>query len=149
MSFCKNGIVAKTSPRTGHLVVLNRERAWLSFIRTLSSSLTKSKMNCPGIYLFLVLRLNLQVKSRIRSRTQSPQAFWSAGRRQERLWRIRKNLNILIGCCVSAPQRLPLFYRRYPAVIKFQHPGSESLLATNRWPKSRRTLGTRLSRTRM
>ena len=27
------------------------------------------------------------------SRIQSPQAFWSAGRRQERLWRFRNNLN--------------------------------------------------------
>ena len=44
------------------------------------------------------------------SRTQSPQAFRSAGRSQEKLWRIRKNLNFLIGCC------------RNPAVIKFQYP---------------------------
>ena len=50
----------------------------------------KDKMNCPGIYLFLVLRLNLEVKSRIPSRTQSPQTFWSAGRRQERLENLRK-----------------------------------------------------------
>ena len=36
------------------------------------------------------------------SRTQSPLAFWSAGGRQERPWRIRKKLNIWIGCSVTA-----------------------------------------------
>ena len=33
-----------------------------------------------------------------------------------------KNLNFLIGCSVLALQRLPLFYRRNLAVIKFQYP---------------------------
>ena len=59
---------------------------------------------------------------RRQSRTQSPQALWPAVGRQERLWRIRKKLNFLIGCSVYAPSRLPLFYRRNPAVIKFQYP---------------------------
>ena len=44
----------------------------------------------------------------LQSHTQSPQAFWSAGGRQERLWRIRKNLNFLTGCpvavCIVLPQ---------------------------------------------
>ena len=35
------------------------------------------------------------------SRTQSPQAFWSAGERQEGLWGLRKNLNLLIGYSVT------------------------------------------------
>ena len=34
----------------------------------------------------------------LQSHTQSPQAFWSATGRQERLWRIRKKLNFLTGC---------------------------------------------------
>ena len=46
------------------------------------------------------------------SRTQSPQACWSAGGYQERLWRIKKKLNFLIGCPVTVcivlhPQSLP------------------------------------------
>ena len=32
-------------------------------------------------------------QGRSQSRTQSPQAFWSVGGRQERLWKIQKNLN--------------------------------------------------------
>ena len=45
---------------------------------------------------------------------------------------------------LAAPLRLPLFYRRNPAVPAeiLQFP---SLLATNRWPKSLSTLGTRLA----
>ena len=45
------------------------------------------------------------------SRTQSPQAFWSAGRRQERLWRIWKNFKffdwLLCFSCVTASIVLP------------------------------------------
>ena len=43
------------------------------------------------------------------SRTQNTQAFGSAGGPQERLWRLRKNLNFLIGypvtACIISPQK--------------------------------------------
>ena len=40
-------------------------------------------------------------------RTKSPLAFWSAGGRQERHWRIREKLHFLIGCPVTACIVLP------------------------------------------
>ena len=63
--------------------------------------------------------------------------FWSAGGRQERLKRIRKKLISLIGCSVTACVVLP----------QKSCGNKKSLLATNRWPKSLRTLGTRLTKT--
>ena len=55
------------------------------------------------------------------SRTQSPLAFWSAGGRQERLWGT--------GICYRK-----IFFSNSP----------DSVLAPTRWPKSQKTLGTRL-----
>ena len=40
-------------------------------------------------------------------RTKSPLAFWSAGGRQERHWRIRQKLHFLIGCSITACIVLP------------------------------------------
>ena len=36
-------------------------------------------------------------------------------------------------------KRLELFYRRNPAVIKFQFPGVSPVGTSNRWPKNPRT----------
>ena len=45
---------------------------------------------------------------------------WVGARRDS--GEFEKNLNFLIGCSGLAPQQLPLFYLRNPAVIKFQYP---------------------------
>ena len=72
------------------------------------------------------------------SRTQSPQAFWSAGGRRERLW----DNGILLpqdfcGTTMHAVAEQPIKKCNFFRI----------LLATNRWPKSPRTLGTRLALT--
>ena len=57
----------------------------------------------------LLKNQHFQIPIRSLSCTQSPQAFWLVGGRQERLWRIQKNLNFLIGCpitvCIVLPQK--------------------------------------------
>ena len=60
------------------------------------------------------------------SRTQSPQAFWPAGERQERRWGIRKKIIFLIGCSVAAsivlPQKSCGKKFQYPRVSPGDHP---------------------------
>ena len=74
------------------------------------------------------------------SRIQSPQALWAVVSRQERLW----GTGILLpqDFCVKTMQA----FTGQP-IKKFKQNSNslESLLATNHWPKSLRTLGTRLT----
>ena len=57
------------------------------------------------------------------SHTQSPQAFWSVSGHQERLWRTRKNLNVMFKFFYWLSRNsLHLFYHTNPGVIKFQFP---------------------------
>ena len=79
----------------------------------------------------------------MQSRTQSPQALWPAVSRQERNW----GTEILPG--VLLPQdfcgkRLQAVTRQASKKKIFFSNSPESLLATNRRPKSLRPLGTKL-----
>ena len=65
--------------------------------------------------------------------------FLVSGATPGRLWGHRKNSNFLIGCSVTVSIVLP---QKSCGNKKKMSP--ESLLATNRWPKSLRTLCTRL-----
>ena len=73
--------------------------------------------------------------SRFQSHTQTPQASWSAGGRRRRLWSNWKKIwSFFIGCWL--------------AVHCNNSNTPESLPTTIRWPRSLRTLSTRLSRFR-
>ena len=99
---------------------------------------SQSRTQSPQALWTIVGRLERPWRSQ--SRTQSPQALWPVVGRQETRWRIRKKIIFLIGCPVTSYILLP----QKSCGNKILVPQIESLLATNHWSKSLRTLDTGL-----